>query len=132
MQLQKSFISPPPFRFHYSTVFGIFQYPTGNRAGKIRLREAQHHWAQAHIIAKHIICRREHRSNSLFFSLFKQKQLFFQLIQLNYCNAFVIDLHLRSVGRGHFGIPLQNSAIGTDPGITQTVTRLSKAKFNRK
>ena len=30
--------------------------------GKLRLREAQHHWAQAHIIAKHIICRRQHRS----------------------------------------------------------------------
>ena len=27
-------ISPPPFRVYYSTVFGVFQYPTAKRRGK--------------------------------------------------------------------------------------------------
>ena len=37
-----------------SRFFRNFASPSRRR--RVRLREAQHHWAQAHIIAKHIIC----------------------------------------------------------------------------
>ena len=50
------FISPPPSRVYYSTVFGVFQ----DTRGEIRLREAQHHAEGVHIINSEGIAYHQH------------------------------------------------------------------------